>query len=79
MGTIEKQQEHILINMIWQILNIDTLQSEYFDKLSDLVRKYNLTQSTVRNKWYSAKSEFPDELKRFIIIEKYRITKVKVN
>lgn len=65
--------------MIWKILNIETLQSEYFDKLSDLVRKYNFTQSTVRNKWSSAKSEFPDELKRFIIIEKYRITKVKVN
>lgn len=65
--------------MIWQILNIENLQSEYFEKLSDLVRKYNFTESTVRNKWSSAKIEFPDEIKRFIIIEKYRITKVQLN
>jgi hypothetical protein len=65
--------------MIWQVLNIETLQSEYFEKLSDLVRKYNFTESTVRNKWSSLKPEVPNELERFIIIEKYRITKVQVN
>lgn len=65
--------------MIWQILNIQTLQSEFFAKLSELVRKYDFTESTVRNKWSSAKTEYKDELERFIIIDKYRITKVKVN
>lgn len=65
--------------MIWQILNIQTLQSEYFVKLSELVRKYDFTESTVRNKWSSAKTEYKDELERFIIIDKFRISKVKIN
>lgn len=65
--------------MIWQILNIENLQSEYFEKLSDLVRKYGFTESTVRNKWTKEKKENPNELKISIIIEKYRITKVQVN
>jgi hypothetical protein len=65
--------------MAWQILNIATLQSEYFEKLSDLVRKYELIESTVRNKWSSAKTEYPNESDRFIMIDKYRITKIKIN
>ena len=65
--------------MIWQILNIETLQSEYFEKLSDLVRKYNFTESTVRNKWTKEKKDNPNELEISIIIDKYRITKVQVN
>lgn len=63
---------------MWLILNLQNFESEYFKTLSALVRKYNLTESTVRNKWAKSKKENPNELDVFIIIENYRISKIKI-
>lgn len=61
---------------MFQILNILTLESEYFTTLSALIRKYKFTESTVRNKWAKEKKQNPDEV--VIIIGNYRINKVKI-
>lgn len=63
---------------MYQILNIITLESEYFKTLSALMRKYKFTESTVRNKWAKEKKSNPNEFEIFIVIGNYRINKVKI-
>ena len=62
---------------MFQILNILTLESEYFKTLSSLVRKYNFTESTVRNKWAKATKEM-QENEVFIVMGNFRISKIKI-
>ena len=62
---------------MWFILNLQNFESEYFKTLSALVRKYNFTESTVRNKWAKATKEM-QENEVFIVIGNYRISKIKI-
>lgn len=69
------------MKFIWKILDIETLKDSYFTKLSELIRAYGFNNDTIRHKWSKAKKEHPqnNELEIFIIVDKYKITKEKVN
>lgn len=60
--------------MIYQVMNIYTLESMYFKKLSDLISYFGFVDSTVRNKLSKAQSESQN----FVIVNNYRISKIEV-
>lgn len=69
--------------IIWKVLNIDDFKVEYFGtrQLPKLCETFGLNYGTVKNSWSKAKKEHPqnNELEIFIIVDKYKITKEKVN